>query len=92
MFQDVLEFLGDGGDLFDTVLVGGQVALEGLVLLLERLELGQPARTEVLQTPKASQDARANGNSRANSAAWVVTILEGLFSFAVFFGKVNNSK
>ena len=32
-----VELLRDGGDLFDALLVGGQVRLEGLVLLLQRL-------------------------------------------------------
>lgn len=40
--------LGNGGDLLDPVLVGGQVALEGLVLLLEGLDLVEAALAEVL--------------------------------------------
>ncbi len=34
-----IQLLGDGGDLFNTILVRGQVGLEGLVLLLHGLQL-----------------------------------------------------
>ena len=42
-----LELLGDGSDLLDAVLVGSQIALEGLVLLLEGLEVVELALAEV---------------------------------------------
>lgn len=45
----VLEFLCDGGDLLDAVLVRGEVGLEGLVLLLQRLDVVQLALPEVLR-------------------------------------------
>ena len=44
----IVQFLGNGGDLLDSVLVSGQVRLEGLVFLDERLELGEGAGSVVL--------------------------------------------
>ena len=46
---EIVEFLGDGGDLFDSVLVGGQVWLERLVLLDQSLQLRQVARSVVFR-------------------------------------------
>lgn len=44
----LLELLGDGSNLFYTVLVGSQVALKGLVFLEQSLHLRQGGRLKVL--------------------------------------------
>lgn len=44
----LLQLLGNGGNLFDAILVGGQIRLKGFVLLLEGLQLVELALTEVL--------------------------------------------
>ena len=44
-----VKLLSDGGDLFDSVLMSGQVGLEGLVLLLHGLQLEDLAVLVVLQ-------------------------------------------
>lgn len=46
---DLLQFLGDGCDLLDSVLVGGEVRLEGFVLLLQSLDFVEAALAEVLR-------------------------------------------
>merc|ERR1712142_198478 len=43
-----IEFMGDSCNLFNTILVSGEVRLEGLMFLLEGLELIKLAVTEVL--------------------------------------------
>merc|ERR1712142_922131 len=43
-----IEFLGDSCNLLNTILVSGEVRLEGLMFLLEGLELIKLAVTEVL--------------------------------------------
>jgi hypothetical protein len=40
--------LSDGSNLFDSILVGSQVALESFVLLFESLQFRQAARAEIL--------------------------------------------
>jgi len=45
---DSLEFLCDRGDLLDAILMSREIRLEGLVLLLQGLELVQLALPEVL--------------------------------------------
>jgi hypothetical protein len=50
----LLEFLGDGGNLLDAILVGGQVTLEGFVLLFQGFQFGQAARAEVLRAHTAN--------------------------------------
>ena len=44
-----VKFLCDGSDLFNTILMGGQVRLEGLVFLLHGLQLKDLAVLVVLQ-------------------------------------------
>lgn len=45
----LLQLLGNGGDLLDAILVGGQVRLKGFVLLLQGLQLVELALAEVLR-------------------------------------------
>ena len=47
--KDLLKFLSDGGNLFDTILMGGQITFEGLVFLLQSLQFRQTTRAEILQ-------------------------------------------
>ena len=44
----ILELLSDGGDLFDAILVSGQVAFKGLVFLFQSFQFRQAAWTEIL--------------------------------------------
>ena len=39
----ILELLSDGGDLFDAILVSGQVAFKGLVFLFQSFQFRQAA-------------------------------------------------
>ena len=48
MVVKIVQFLGDSGDLLDSVLVSGEVGFEGFVFLDERLELGKGAGSIVL--------------------------------------------
>lgn len=45
--SNLLEFPGDGGDLFHTILMSCQIAFERFVLLLESFELVETALPEI---------------------------------------------
>ena len=63
----LLELLSDGGDLFDTILMCGQVAFKRLVLLLQRFQFRQTARTEILHWQKESQKETINNQTKDKS-------------------------
>lgn len=47
MIAESVKFSGNGSDLFDAILMGGQIAFKSFVLLLKSLELIKPALSVV---------------------------------------------